>query len=477
MKRLLLLACSLALAAPAAAQTIDTSPVQQELDNARKALDAAQSALKGLVVTPAPTPTPTPTPEPTPTPTPELPPEPTMPAPPPPTPDPAPAFQPGNYTELSPSLDGLPLQVAHNYQQDLQKSWGSGAIPPDNGTDPLGAYRQICGTAGLGMFDVVLYPNQPGKGHMHDIVGKRGAGAYTTAQTLISPGTSTCNDNALGTASQNSLYWQPALFDGQGNVIRIDYGSGYYKRVPKSHPDCQHPTLGNICIPVPNGLKLFVGRYPDGTLAPFTKGSTAPGINQIQWKCVGTGAVGTPQPDLESLLAISPICPQLDQVIAFPACWDGKHLWLPKAAHMAWQVRNVTTGKSACPATHPYKLPAITFQYFRTTDANWAKGTYCLSSDMKGPRCDQNPTVKRGSTNHGDALIVWDQRVRDRMEAGCINGHKNCSGGDLGDGGQLIGASVPYYTDATGKRAAKWTNPVRLTPIDSVSTTQQTQMH
>lgn len=393
---------------------------------------------------------------------------------PPPPPPPPPPSGPGEYEIASPGLGGLDLRVAHDFLTDLRPSWGTGKLPPDNGTDPLGAYRQICGTGGLGIFDPALYPGQPGKGHLHEFSGKLNADANTTPASLIGPGESSCNPTGLNHSGQNSLYWVPGLFDSVGNVIRIDYNSVYYKREPRNHPDCLAPELpgGNRCIAFPDGLILFAGNYPGGGLAPAN--TSIP--TNVQWKCAGTGAVSTPQADLEALEAISPLCPQLIQVVSFPHCWDGERLWANRAGHLAYEVRDRNTGKASCPATHPWVIPTVKIQFFRRTDANW--GRYCLSSDMKGPLCDQNPTVRRGSTIHGDAILAWDIRVRDRMTAGCIDKHLNCSGGDLGDGGQFIGASVPVYTDpATGKRVTSWTIPERLTPISAVSGTEQSHLH
>ena len=70
---------------------------------------------------------------------------------------------------------------------------------------------------------------------------------------------------------------------------------------------------------------------------------------------------------------------------------------------------------SACPASHPVRIPAITFdiQY-------GAKGTpqgYYLSSDKEG---------KSASSMHGDAFVVWDVATMNKRTKNCVLQRRTC---------------------------------------------------
>ena len=70
---------------------------------------------------------------------------------------------------------------------------------------------------------------------------------------------------------------------------------------------------------------------------------------------------------------------------------------------------------NTCPASHPVKIPAITFdiQY-------GAKGTtagYHLSSDKDG---------KSASSMHGDAFVMWDPATMNQRTRNCIAQRRTC---------------------------------------------------
>jgi hypothetical protein len=50
------------------------------------------------------------------------------------------------------------------------------------------------------------------------------------------------------------------------------------------------------------------------------------------------------------------------------------------------------------------------------------------------------PGHPHGYTLHADYFEAWDPGVKARWHAACIDTKLNCSGGDMGDGKQLIGA-------------------------------------
>ena len=69
---------------------------------------------------------------------------------------------------------------------------------------------------------------------------------------------------------------------------------------------------------------------------------------------------------------------------------------------------------------------------------------------------DEHSNLPRGATLHFDYFEAWDTLVKDMWVDNCLGKKLNCSGGDLGNGKQLRGASQPKYG---------WTSPSRLVPI------------
>lgn len=351
----------------------------------------------------------------------------------------------------SPSLSGMALTVNHNYLLDIDPNGGT---PPDNGSDPVGAYRQICGDGFLRKMDPILYPGQEVAGHLHDFSGDKMVDDDSTEQTLLNTGESTCNDQpGTGRASQNAVYWITSLLDGAGNVVRPDYNSVYYKRRPDTHVDCGDPALTTktgICIPFPNGLRMIAGsKLVPGQYGPLN--FRTDGGRPVYFNCSGGGgAVSGRYANLEQAYTTSPICPVLTVIVTFPDCWDGQYLWKTDRTHIVY-AKYDNNGRLKCPVTHKYKIHTVEIHYVYRTDANYYR--YKLASD------DMEPTQPRGWSLHADAWLVWDERAKQTMSANCTDRHLNCSGGQLGDGTKFRGAGQPTYG---------FTNPNRLTPISSL---------
>ena len=147
---------------------------------------------------------------------------------------------------------------------------------------------------------------------------------------------------------------------------------------------------------------------------------------------------------------------RLNYPIRMKAYWDGiadalgvnDRRFLP-VYHFAEPVSNASTGwVKKCPSTHPYLIPQFTIGAFYSIGSGDDVSLWKLSSDMPG--------MYRGQSVHFDYLEAWDTLVKDMWEDNCIGKKLNCSGGDLGNGKQLVGADHPKYG---------WTNPNRLVAI------------
>ncbi len=88
-----------------------------------------------------------------------------------------------------------------------------------------GQFRAGCEFSHFGYDDPIVFPDQPGAAHLHMFFGNTDVNAYSTYETLINSGSSTCNGQELNRTG----YWAPAMFDGQGNVRIPERIVVYYK--------------------------------------------------------------------------------------------------------------------------------------------------------------------------------------------------------------------------------------------------------
>lgn len=359
--------------------------------------------------------------------------------------------------------------IDHDVMADLQPAWGNGAIPASGKPDVVGAFRFICGHSSLAFDDPTVFHDQPGKSHLHDQTGVANWNAYSNYANLRVKGAgSQCNNVSgqdhnpaeLTWAANRTPYWQPALLDGKGNAILADYTSFYYKRRPISDPivsDPTNPQYQGKAVDLPNGLKFLFGGDP-----------TTGAVTNFGFQCTN-GAGGVVYEGDESFAAaVACATAHSDGTLEVhqtaPDCWDGVHLDTPDhRSHLAYGSYG-SWGYYKCDAAHPFVIPAFTYAAFYTilpTDM----GDIHFSSD------EMDNSKPRGWSFHVDyGPAAWDPRVLRMWTEGCINQLLNCSGGDLGNGLQLKGASVPIYY-SNGTWTPLWRNPTRLVPIASVPAT------
>ncbi|WP_165927156.1 DUF1996 domain-containing protein [Sphingomonas sp. BK235] len=313
-----------------------------------------------------------------------------------------------------------------NFKTDplLVPAWGTGSLPQSGAPDVVGAFRFICMPGQVLKDDPIVYPGQPGKSHLHQFFGNTGANAKSTYGSLRFSGDSTCNNKL-----NRSAYWIPAMLNGKGKVVRPDYVSIYYKRLPESSPTCQ--IEGKACIEMPRGLRFIFGYN-------MTTGKTD---NHHYFNCDGPTAKGGHYPDIVTAAQNCPVGNRLGVIIEAPGCWNGKDLNPgDHRRHMAF-AQYGNDGVHRCPATHPYIVPTFTLGAWYTVDEDldrsgkWDQNTstWSLASDtMPGM-----PTARPGTTMHADWIGAWDDKVLAMWTENCINKLLNCAGGDLGNGLQL----------------------------------------
>lgn len=328
----------------------------------------------------------------------------------------------------------------------LASAWGTGAIPQSASPDFVGAFRFICGAGQILRDDPIMYPCQPGASHLHQFYGNLEANAFSTFDSLRKSGKSTCANGNV--AVNRSAYWTPAMLDGKGNVVQPDWEAVYYKRRPLNDPKCSRtsgdPQAEGDCVPIPNGIQFIFGWDP---AKPDVK-------TPDYFNCDGPGATGGHYPDIPTAAAFCPVGSQILATLDAPSCWDGKNLDSPDhRSHMAFPGYG-SWGYLKCPDTHPYVIPTFHLAIAYSIAAGDDLTKWSLASDTMAP-----PGSPAGFTLHGDYKEAWDESAKEMWTKGCVDGLLNCSGGDLGNGKQIIGASQPEYG---------WKNPNHLVPLSSI---------
>jgi hypothetical protein len=340
------------------------------------------------------------------------------------------------------------FDVADNFDVASTLSPTIEVVPASS--DPVGAFRFTCLAGQLSYDDPIVYPGQPGKSHLHQFFGNTATNANSTYQSLRTTGGSTCT-HSTDVSSQRSAYWEPAMLDGAGNVVKPNFLLTYYKNFPATKPECQgapDATHMGWCIAIPNGLRFITGYNMDtGTGSP-----TDPNDRMywaVAFECLTpdqqTSLSGV-QHSLADVVATGKCVNGglLRAGIALPNCWDGKYL--DTADHRSHMVYGngalIENFGPACTSDHPYAVPQIALQTFYTIDANFLAGKWHYASD------EMTPGKPAGYTFHADYWEAWSPVVKNDWQTGCIDKQLSCNVGELGNGQSVKGMSqdVPFPT-------------------------------
>ena len=340
---------------------------------------------------------------------------------------------------LAPTTAGLD-PIADNFDTALALA-RDGAVPKSAAPDTSGAFRFICRAGQIAWVDPLV--NFGGKAaHLHQFFGNFDVIPTSTYASLRASGDSSCATTGKGISANRSAYWMPAMLDGRGNVVIPDFASVYYKSPPKSDlvvSDAKHSKYMGKAVDLPHGLNFIFGRDMLNLAAPSTGG--------FYYNCQGPTAKPGHYATMDEAAANCPVTVtgvngalesnQLGVIGDAPQCWNGKELDTPDhRSHMAYPGYG-SWGYLRCPKTHPYVIPHFTLGVWYTVDSNL--GTWRLASDMD---------ELRGSTFHADFMMAWSPAVKAVWNGNCVDKHLNCSGGELGDGRSIIGASgAPFHAE------------------------------
>lgn len=305
-------------------------------------------------------------------------------------------------------MAGRPTGMAHSAQLTSPPGAGSNNTAPPvalrvtAGTDRKSNLRVVrktdtqssavrfnCMISHFSYDDPVVFPDQPGRSHLHMFFGNTNVGAYTKSRDLLENRVSTCD----GGYNARSSYWVPALFNGLGNVVLPEYILIYYKA---KNPNA----IENKAVSaVPNGLAFLAGK----TAKNYQKG-------RIKFKD------NFPEKGL------------MQTVISFPRCLkvDGsgkpylRSSDLPSAfgksaainAHVAYRGGQNRDPITKCPEGFPYLIPSLEYiLVFRMSDIYARDETgkllpWYLASDDKG--AVMSGAEESGHSAHADYIVMWE---------------------------------------------------------------------
>ena len=275
-----------------------------------------------------------------------------------------------------------------------------------------GAFRIGCAVSHMSNDDPIVYPNQPGAAHHHTFFGNTSTNANSDVGNIRASGNSTCNGGIMN----KSAYWIPSVIDTATGVpiqpmdMLVYYKSGdlgYVSNEPVTQP--------------PKGLRMIAG---NAKATPLDD-ATVPG----HFTC------NTPTGSTKWSKTI-PNCNVGDSMtyhIDFPQCWDGKNLDSPDhKSHMAArEFISHTSIEMRCPASHPFRIPAIALNInFSNTKANQML-KWRLASD------NYATTTAGGYSAHADWVNGWDETLFATVIKDCIQSRLDCHAHLAGGGKKM----------------------------------------
>ncbi len=242
-----------------------------------------------------------------------------------------------------------------------------------DGGRPNHGVRIYCPISHFSHDDPIIFPNKPGAAHLHMFISNTEADAYSTPESLLNSGNSTCN----GGINVRSSYWTPAVFSEKDEAVIPESAFIYYK------------TFG---VPDDNFDKLQI--IPNGMQMLATKTTLNAGDSSFR--------VERHEGERELVLTVY-----------FPSCfatengeWNGKPILsyrdMPgdKAkivnSHVAYS-EGLNANFMGCPQSHPYRTATMSIHLHYDLDIVGDK--WYLSSDAD--------STTQGETLHADYIAAW----------------------------------------------------------------------
>ena len=104
-----------------------------------------------------------------------------------------------------------------------------------------GGFRFDCEVSHFNLDDPIVFPGEVGAAHDHMFWGNTSTDAFTTTESLLANGDSTCEGRRDG---NQAAYWTPVLFDENGATVQ------------PTDIDVRYRGRRNV-NPIPNGLEML----------------------------------------------------------------------------------------------------------------------------------------------------------------------------------------------------------------------------
>lgn len=271
------------------------------------------------------------------------------------------------------------------------------------GLDNAGQFRVKCEFSHFAYDDPVVLPGQPGQSHLHMFFGNTHSNAYSSYETLIDSGSSTCNGQELNRTS----YWVPAMLDADGNARVPENLLVYYK--------AYGPAVGST-VPYPKGMALVSGSAMASKAQPGTVGN-----REIFFRCFNSAWNNPADKHKNPQSATIPKCKKehkLEMNVKFQTCWNGKDPADYKS-NASFSSTWPTSGE--CPKSHPIRLPQMEYRIFWSAESHaGSSNSWFLSSDVN--IADESKLRSgNGITIHGDWWGGWNQDINKAWIDNCVN--------------------------------------------------------
>ncbi len=267
------------------------------------------------------------------------------------------------------------------------------------GPSDVGAFRLRCQPSHFAFDDPIVFPNQPGRSHLHVFFGNTGANASSNTESLLSSGNGSCNGGTVN----RSAYWAPAIIDMRTNRAVLPAASDFYYKTG------YNGVRAADIKPFPKGLRMIAGDPKNAT--DLGQGS------HYSWACHNNSS------QRGQTMQNCAVGDQLEMSLMFPQCWDGVNLDSPDhKSHMAYPT-------NGCPRSHPVALPEVSMHVlYNLTEPNHTTHWRLSSDTYNGPA---------GYSTHGDWWNGWSQAHMEAWVRDCNVASMDCHSHLLGRG-QMI---------------------------------------
>ena len=291
-----------------------------------------------------------------------------------------------------------------------------------------GQFRTACEFSHFSYDDPLVYPGKPGAAHLHMYFGNTDVNAFSTAETLLNSGSSTCNGQELNRTG----YWVPAMFDAAGNVrvperIVVYYkGEGLARGASEAYPPGAAMVINDNINAVPNDRGGAQGKYSFVCSDNYSSnGGTA--SNTIP-NCDGSLYKRLYGVDDEPRVV-------LEMNVKFPQCWNGRDAGNPAN----WRYPSAGSWYySLCDGDFSRTLPNLEYFVNYHVEVGESTAGWYLSSDVQYTQFGTSKAAG-GSTVHGDWWGAWHQQTNQTWIDNCVNHRTSqasgCGFGYLTDGG------------------------------------------